>query len=255
MRFFLPFLLAFASVAGAQNAPPAEVEIRPGWRDNATGQHIAGLEIRLDPGWKTYWRAPGEGGIPPRFDWSGAENLANIDIRYPVPKVMHQYGMVSYGYERQVIFPIIAAPLAPGQPIRLEGDIEIGVCEEICIPMRFRVSATLPASGTPEAVISAALADQPRDGGQLDCAIEPIEDGLQLTVALPSSADTELATVIETGDPRIWVSQPSISQIGARRSAKVDLVPPSGKPFALERRALRMTLLYPEHAVEMAGCR
>ena len=55
--------------------------------DRKGGEWLAGIEIALDPGFKTYWRNPGESGLPPRFDWSGSENVKSVDIRWPAPRV------------------------------------------------------------------------------------------------------------------------------------------------------------------------
>ncbi|MFX4601211.1 protein-disulfide reductase DsbD domain-containing protein, partial [Acinetobacter baumannii] len=44
-----------------------------------------GLELRLEPGWKTYWRSPGDAGFAPRLDWSGSGNLAGATLSYPAP--------------------------------------------------------------------------------------------------------------------------------------------------------------------------
>ena len=66
----------------------ARAEISPGWREGYS--HVAGLTIRLAPGWKTYWRAPGDAGIPPSFNWSGSKNVADVRVQFPVPEVFSQ---------------------------------------------------------------------------------------------------------------------------------------------------------------------
>ena len=83
--------LAAAPVSAQMPDTLAEAEIAPGWREGNT--HVAGLTIRLAPGWKTYWRAPGDAGIPPGFNWSGSSNVAGVRVQFPVPSVFTQSGI------------------------------------------------------------------------------------------------------------------------------------------------------------------
>ena len=80
--------------------------------DTAGARHRAGVEIRLERGWKTYWRYPGDAGVPPRFDWTGSENLASAAIRWPAPRlIVDETGMKSIGYHDDVIFPVAIVPI------------------------------------------------------------------------------------------------------------------------------------------------
>ena len=176
----LSALLAVPAVAQVPDNV-ARVGIVPGWRDE-DGRHVAGLSISLAPGWKTYWRAPGEGGIPPLFNWSGSSNVADVEVRYPVPDVFHQNGVRTIGYKDRVLFPLLIQPQDTAGTIRLTGEIEIGVCEEICIPVAFTVSAELTPAGRQSQALTAALNDRPTVGGSLRCEISPIADGLRVNV-------------------------------------------------------------------------
>jgi suppressor for copper-sensitivity B len=44
-----------------------------------------GVELRVKPGWKTYWRSPGDAGLPPTLDWSGSANLREATLSFPAP--------------------------------------------------------------------------------------------------------------------------------------------------------------------------
>ena len=70
------------------------------------GVHHAGLEIRLAPGWKTYWRYPGDSGIPPRFDFSNSRNVKSVTVRWPAPQRLTDEGGTSIGYKHDVVFPL-----------------------------------------------------------------------------------------------------------------------------------------------------
>ena len=112
-------LLALACLAVtpafAQVEDIVTAELLPGWRED--GRHIAAIRLTLAPGWKTYWRAPGDAGIPPVFDWSASGNVRAVAVQYPVPKVFDQGGVRSVGYADSVTFPVFITPQEPGGAI------------------------------------------------------------------------------------------------------------------------------------------
>src|SRR5690349_4532496 len=69
--------------------------------------HKAGLEIHLEPGWKTYWRNPGDSGVPPSFDWSKSTNLADVTVSWPAPERLEDEGGTSIGYKHDVVLPLL----------------------------------------------------------------------------------------------------------------------------------------------------
>jgi len=232
----------------------AQIGIVPGWRD-ADGRHIAGLSIRLAPGWKTYWRAPGEGGIPPSFNWSGSSNIADVDVHYPVPEVFNQNGLRSIGYKDSVLFPLLIDTHDRAGTIRLMGEIEIGVCEDICIPVTFRIAAELTPARQDSSALKAALDDRPSIGGELRCEISPISDGLRVGVETDvAKMEGEEVAVIEAGESGLWISEATVSRTGVTLRAEVEMVPPSATPFALARSDVRLTILAGGKAVEALGC-
>lgn len=251
--FALSSLLA-VPVAAQVPDNVARIGIVPGWRDD-DGRHVAGLSISLAPGWKTYWRAPGDGGIPPLFNWSGSSNVADVEVRYPVPDIFHQNGVRTIGYKDRVLFPLVIRPRDIEGTIRLTGEIEIGVCEEICIPVAFSISAELTPSRHESPALTAALADQPAAGGTLRCEISPIADGLRVNVEteMPQMKGEEVA-VIEAGESGLWISEAQVARTGTTLRAEVEMVPPTAKPFALARSDVRMTVLADGRAVESLGC-
>ncbi len=251
---FLASLVFLASPVFAQTANlPVRGDLLPGWRE-ADGSHMAGLSLDLEPGWKTYWRAPGSGGIPPRFNWSGSQNLAHVEVRYPVPKVMDQNGIRAIGYDRDVILPLIVTARDASKPVRIRAEVEIGVCEEVCIPMTLRLAVTLPAKGAYDAGIGASLERQPIRGGRFACKIAPISDGLRFQAHTKEARFKADIAVIETDDPNVWVSESETTQQGGTVVAEVEMVPPNAQPFALSRSTVRMTLIGDGRAIEMRGC-
>ena len=112
------------------------------------GTVTLGLEIKLEQGWKTYWRAPGEGGLPPRFDWAGSGNLAGIAVSWPAPKRFEIGGMESVGYAHHVILPLEAKLERPGEALSLKLALRYAVCREICMLVEANLALDLPAAET-----------------------------------------------------------------------------------------------------------
>jgi len=238
----------------------AEFEVLPGWR-TSDGTHMVALKITLKPGWKTYWRAPGDAGIPPRFDWRKSKNLKAVRFHWPTPVVFEQGGMRSVGYMNQLILPIELTPRKKGAPIALRAEVELGVCEDICIPVQVRISADLNSAGGSDTQIKAAMGQRPdtaREAGMrsIACNVEPIADGIRLTarIDMPSLGRNEIA-IVELPDQSIWVSEARTQRQGRSLTAVADIVPPKGKPFMLDRSELRFTVLGAGRGVDILGCR
>jgi suppressor for copper-sensitivity B len=105
----------------------------------------AGIEIELRPGWKTYWRSPGDAGYPVTVDWQGSENLAAADLRWPVPHRFSLFGLDTFGYSDRVVFPVTLVPERPGEPMLLKATVNYLICDEICIPYQAALVLDLPA--------------------------------------------------------------------------------------------------------------
>ena len=106
-----------------------------------------GLHFRLEPGWKIYWRSPGEAGYPPSVDWSGSENLAEVRLNWPVPHRFSLFGFETFGYYDEVVLPVDARPERPGEPVLLRAKVAYLTCKEICIPREAQLALAVPAAG------------------------------------------------------------------------------------------------------------
>lgn len=106
-------------------------------------QYRAAVQLTLDPGWHTYWRYPGDAGVPPRFDFSDSENLRTVKVQYPAPQIFHEDGGTSIGYDGQAIFPLRVTPRDPSKPVLLKAGIYYAVCEKLCVPASGHVELTL----------------------------------------------------------------------------------------------------------------
>ena len=237
------------------------MHLLPGWR-SANGTHTAGLKLILAPGWKTYWRAPGDAGIPPVFDWSGSKNLKAANVQWPRPVVFTQSGMRSIGYIDSVVLPIKLKPRQSKTPITLSARIDIGICNDICVPKTIRFTAKLnPGSAARDPQIIAALTDRPLhadEGGaaHLGCRISPAGKGsvqLQAKIKAPHQGGTEHVAV-ETNNPLLWVAEPKVTRSGNTLSITTQIEHVEGVPFMVSRDGIRMTILGTSRAVELAGC-
>lgn len=235
------------------------VEVIPGWATQS-GSQMAALRISLAPGWKTYWRAPGDAGIPPLINFAGSENVVATRMQWPVPDVFYERGMRSIGYYGDVVIPVELTPTAAGVPMTLSGEMQIGVCEEICVPAHLTFSADILPGGPRSPAIVAALIDRPLTADEagvsaVTCSFSPTDNGvlIEANVAVPSTGRDE-AVVIEAGDPAIWVSEPQTERRGGQISAAALMVHAGGESFALNRSEIRITVLGSDHAVDVRGC-
>lgn len=263
MKPLLSCLLAGLLATGPLYAGPpegvAQIDVLPGWT-TPQGTRMAAIRLTLAPGWKTYWRAPGDAGIPPAFSWQGSQNIAAAQFHWPVPQVFDQNGMRSIGYADQVVIPVELTPLQPGGALHMAGEVDLGVCQDVCVPLRLHFDAALPPDGGRDASIVAALVDRPLTAaeaqvGAVTCTTEPGSGGLWLTttIAIPSLGGEEVV-VFETDDPQVWVSEAATARSGGQLTATAELVHAAGGAITLDRSALRITVLGSERAADITGC-
>ena len=104
-----------------------------------------GLHLTMPEGWKTYWRSPGDAGLSARIDWDGSTNLAGAEIRWPIPERFSLFGLETFGYEGEVVLPIVARPATPGEAMKLAASVDYLVCKDICVPLTAQIRLDLPA--------------------------------------------------------------------------------------------------------------
>src|SRR3954451_17850761 len=125
---------------------------------------LGGIAFQLEPGWKTYWRNPGDSGVPPRFDFSKSENIEAVTVLWPAPRKFDDgAGGHSLGYRDQIVLPLRIVAKHTDKPVTLRADIDYAVCEKICIPVQ--AFAELPftsVASTEDASLFAALDAVPK---------------------------------------------------------------------------------------------
>jgi suppressor for copper-sensitivity B len=149
-----------------------------------------GLEFALQPGWKTYWRSPGDAGFPVTVDWADSRNVAAADMSWPAPHRFSLFGLDTFGYKDEVVLPIAVRPQIAGQPVLLNAKVSYLACAEICVPHDAQLQLELPAgtaAPTGQAqLINRFVAQVPGDGAL---------QGLSIDYAGVSHGDGQLALI------------------------------------------------------------
>jgi DsbC/DsbD-like thiol-disulfide interchange protein len=149
-------LPAFSLAAHAGTVPSYSARLIGGERQGANWR--AGLDLILDEGWRTYWRVPGDAGVPPQFDWSRSRNVQRATILWPAPKRFTDEGGETIGYKERVVFPVDVVAKDLGRPIDLALDVFLGVCAKICIPVKLELSLVQSQAVPADASLIAAFA-------------------------------------------------------------------------------------------------
>jgi DsbC/DsbD-like thiol-disulfide interchange protein len=190
---------AAALAARSDWAPADESQMRLLLTPGKDGRITGGVELLLEPGWYTYWRNPGEAGVPPIFDFSGSENVASVEVLYPAPMRKDAEGAISLVYQDEVVFPLSVTPKETGAPITLRLDAKFGVCSQICVPTQSTSEVTLApdASADPLSIERlrgfAERVPRAAEPGRFD--IETVNadgDVLTINVRMPDSSYSDL---------------------------------------------------------------
>jgi DsbC/DsbD-like thiol-disulfide interchange protein len=202
----------------------------------------AGIEIRLKQGWHTYWRYPGDAGVPPHFDFSGSRNLKAVEVLWPAPRRLPEAGLDTIGYDRDVILPLRVTPQDPAKPVTLQVTLDYAICEKLCVPAQTKASLALAGGSIAQDVrLAGAEARVPRKtalGAGQTLAVRAVrrEEGgdrprLLIDVAAPPGAAVDL---FAEGPTDQWALPLPVAVDGApsgqqRFMLELDGAPPGGK--------------------------
>jgi DsbC/DsbD-like thiol-disulfide interchange protein len=261
---FAATLLAssLALEARAQDASPwqrdghSAVRLLAGSRSGAV--LMGGIAFQLEPGWKTYWRTPGDSGVPPRFDFSKSDNIEAVTVLWPAPmKFDDGAGGYSLGYNNQVVLPLRIVAKSADKPVTLRADINYAVCEKLCIPVEASAELAITSvASTEDSALFAALDTVPKPANVGDpnpLTIRDVKrDGkstVLVDVAVPDARAVNL--FVEGPTPHWALPVPRLlehSPPGVKRFAfELDGLPPGTNP---EGAALKLTLVGGDRAYE-----
>ncbi len=206
-----------------------------------SGKIRGGIEFELKPGWKVYWRAPGDAGFPPMPDWSATENARIGQLEWPLPERFSVLGLETLGYEDQVVLPFAAEALDPTQPAAIRSTIRYLTCKEICIPYEARLAMTLAPGGVepaPEAHDIGKFASRVprRDGAALigieSLYLEATAKTLHLVVSARSEMPFTAPDLFVEGPPGLAYGKPKVSLDGGTARLRVAVFGHDGTPAA-----------------------
>jgi DsbC/DsbD-like thiol-disulfide interchange protein len=218
----------------------------------------AGVEMKLQPGWHTYWRYPGDSGVPPRFDFAGSENLKDVKVLYPAPRLHRDETGQTLGYENSVIFPLQVTPRQPDKPVRLRLKIDYAVCEKLCMPVDGQADLALGAGDSAqEPMLKMAEARVPKQvsAAALGLTARRVNNAAKPLVAVDFTvpADKPVAVYVEGPSPEWALPIPSPAQgapAGHRQFAfELDGLPPGVDPRG--RFDLTFTVVEGDSALEV----
>jgi DsbC/DsbD-like thiol-disulfide interchange protein len=259
-----------ATLSAASLAVEAKAEDASPWQRDAHsavrllagsrsgGVLLGGIAIQLQDGWKTYWRTPGDSGVPPRFDFSKSDNVEAVTVLWPAPmKFDDGAGGFSLGYKKQVVLPLRIVARNNDKPVTLRANISYAVCDKICIPIEASSELTFSSvASTEDGNLAAALDSVPKPTNIGDPAPVTIRDvrreGAKLVlvdVSAPETKDVHLFVEGPTPDwalpiPKLVENSPP----GVKRFAfELDGLPPGAKA---DGAALKLTLVGGERAYE-----
>lgn len=224
------------------------------------GTRAAGLRLTVADGWKTYWRSPGEAGIPPRFDWSRSTNLASAEVAWPRPELFDSFGYLTIGYQGETVLPLRLVPEDPARPIGLMLDVELGVCREICVFEQATIEAEIAPDddGPGAAAVAAAEArvtPLAADAGvtAVSCTIAGGGADRAFTAVVEFDAPPGEAHVALEGPGESWFHETETVQDGNRIEVASTLSLPEEGAW-IDRSDVRLTVLAEHVAADIVGC-
>lgn len=218
----------------------------------------AAVQLRMDPGWKTYWRNPGDSGVSPTFDWSGSKNLKSAEVLYPAPHRFADANGTAIGYKGEVVFPVKVTPEHADEPVDLALTLEYGLCKDLCIPNSASLNVVLPPDlgKGDDALIETALSRVPKPEkadalpriANVTANLDGKKPGLEIEALFPKGASE---TDLFVDNPEIAVPVPKA--LGALEDGKqrfsVTFYSPQ-EAAAIKGKPLRMVLVSDEGSTE-----
>jgi DsbC/DsbD-like thiol-disulfide interchange protein len=219
---------------------------------------LGGVAIQLQPGWHTYWRTPGDSGVPPRFDFSKSDNVEAVTVLWPAPRKFDDgAGGTSLGYIKQIVLPLRIVAKNADRPVTLRASINYAVCEKLCIPVDASAElAFASVASTEDGTLSEALNAVPKPANVGDpnplTVLDVKRDGKTNVLVDVTAPDTnDLSLFVEGPTPDWALPIPKLVEHGPpgvkRFAFDLDGLPPGA---SADGAALKLTLVGGDRAYE-----
>ena len=151
--FLTVLVLSWFACATCHAAPPSHVQVRLVTETQTLhpGQPVwLAVVLTMEPGWHTYWRNPGDSGLPTTIRWSVPRGFDVGPIEWPAPKPFVEQEVTSYGYDGQVLLLSKLTPPAalPEGQVKLSAKVEWLECREMCLKGSREVNLDVPVRNT-----------------------------------------------------------------------------------------------------------
>ena len=252
------FLISSSLIIHANGLVSAK--ITDGWIEKDQ-KLIFGLKIDLNKNWKTYWRLPGNAGLKPLFTFDKSENVFAAKIMWPSPIIFGEDNLWSIGYKDNVLLPIEITPIDTSKPIKLEIQADIGLCEDVCIPVTLNVSYfATPGQNQENYEILGAILSEPIKSD--DIGFQPpqciIKNGELIMEFNEKNVKTGIENielfVIEVGSSVFYVNSQKAYVFDDRITVSTKNSVETELPGVISRERIKTTIIGSNQSLEFVGC-
>lgn len=260
----LPLLAvpAFAASSTWFEHEHGAVRLIAGQANAGSGKKLdLGLQFRMKPGWKVYWRSPGDAGFPPQVSWIGSTNFAGATLAWPAPKRFSVLGLETLGYKDEVVFPIDASVFEAGKAVDLKARVRFLTCDDICVPYETNFELTLPAGPDLNTIESGTISAW---RGKVPLTTAPAALKIERAELAGSGTDQALIVRISATDPLkkpdLYIEGPAdygfkkpvvqIASVGNEALMRIAVQPPKRPDAKLAGETVTLTLVDGDRAIE-----
>jgi len=212
----------------------ARIWLATAGKPDAKGRLKGVLNIELEPGWKTYWRDPGDAGVPPTIDVSANPDIAGATFDFPAPQ-WHDEGDFKWaGYDHPIGLPVTFTLKDPAGSAKIDAAVFLGVCETICVPVQAKLAVDAASDpdnpGDVAAVAKAFAAIPPAATAQFGVRVAEADDGTKVTLEATFPGDPSTAELFISGEDGYVFTTPVREERDGKTYFSVEVTPPDEKP-------------------------
>ncbi len=237
--YLLAFIFSFGLLAAPLRAEPLKPGVTMTLEKGGVFENkmYAGLRYTVSPGYKTYWKTPGYGGISPEINFSESQNLVKAEILWLPPKVKESFGLTNYVYDGDIVIPVEITPNDPALPVIIRWKANYGYCDKQCLPGEASGMLVQNAQDklSENNKITASLAAVPKTIPE-NIKISDVtarSEGKNLLITFKINTDQELIGdkfIYEIGEPEFEISAPVVRKTGEGYDVAIETLKPEVNP-------------------------